>query len=123
MIGKNLHINEPLGSNGLFDTTQSEEARVRQNLRAILLIDTTEWPMRQDRGTPIQNSIYSLNDVVSFKILETVIKSQIARFEPHLQVVSVDVDSVEDNQLLVSIHGILKRTNAVLTFSARMTFK
>lgn len=124
-LGHGIHIFSPMGvdGNGPFSPVQGEKTRAMQNIKAILMIEPREWPMRPNIGTPIISAIDEPATEVTRKLLQSVIKAQLVRYEPGVDFRQIHVwflTTTEGVRVQVLIRGVLKKSGDPLNVAVQL---
>ena len=84
---------------------------IKDSIRQILLTNRGERVMRPDFGTGVFSFVFENNDEVLASLLESDIRTALARYEPRIDVRDVRSGS-EENKILVEVFYLVKSTGA-----------
>ncbi len=86
---------------------------IEQALKVILGTAPGERPMRPEFGCAIHDFVFDTIDAATVGRIETAVRAATARWEPRIDVTSIDFDlaQVDDGALLITIHYRIRATN------------
>lgn len=110
-LGKGMHFPPTIKGGQL--AMSSGEDLIGESIIIILGTAKGERVMRPDFGCGIQELVFAPNDTSTATLLTFHVKEALLRWEPRIEVLSVDVlsDSGETNRLNISIEYRVKTTN------------
>jgi len=110
-LGKGMHFPPTIKGGQL--AMSSGEDLIGESIIIILGTAKGERVMRPDFGCGIQELVFAPNDTSTATLLTFHVKEALLKWEPRIEVLSVDVlsDSGETNRLNISIEYRVKTTN------------
>lgn len=103
--GRASRINFPISiteDNTISTVTQYEDM-IRQSIRIILQTSKGERVMRSGFGTSLKDYIFYPLNPTTEALIKNEIKDALTRFEPRIDVLSIDVTSSRDQQSIMEI--------------------
>ncbi len=96
---------------GIALVTDDEE--IAESMRLILGTSPGERPMRPDFGCPIHDHVFAPADSATIGMIAFEVRSSLARWEPRIDVVDVDVtqDESQPTLLYIDITYAIRETN------------
>lgn len=90
-----------------------EEKDIEQAILIILQTEKGERRMRPEFGSDLHELVFAPNNVTTFGRVEQAVGEALARWEPRITVIKVNVqaDPAEGSKLLIHIDYLIKATN------------
>lgn len=96
LFGRGIAFPPRVGSDGRIQFSQGAD-NVRESIRVILLTSTGERVMLRDFGGSLGEFLFKPNIAATHRAIEEAITRSLARWEPRIAVISVDVDPAPDD--------------------------
>jgi hypothetical protein len=106
------------GSTG-FPEPGTDDRLIKDSLTQLLLTGTGERVMRPTVGTNIRRFVFEPNDELLSSLIRAEVSSAIARFEPRVTLLAVDMFR-QDANLVVTLSYVVNATQSVSTVSVRV---
>jgi len=105
-----------------FDDSYDLEA-IKNSLRNIFLVQKNTVPGKPWFGNPLETDVFDLFDTTTEETIESAIRSEIGKFEPRVQVISLSVELMpEYNRIVVELEYQAIVSNKVVTDTLYMPF-
>jgi len=90
------------------------EADIRESIRIILGTAKGERLMRPDFGCDIHDHVFSAVTPATLNLIESSVREALVRWEPRIDVESIDADTAENpNEVLIEIEYRVRTTNSL----------
>jgi phage baseplate assembly protein W len=105
----------PVETDSRGDIEVSEaEADIRESIRIILGTAKGERLMRPDFGCDIHDHVFSAVTPATLNLIESSVREALVRWEPRIDVESIDADTDENpNEVLIEIEYRVRTTNSL----------
>jgi phage baseplate assembly protein W len=101
--------------------TKTDENAIRGALRNLIFTKNYERPFQPDLGCQLQNLLFENMDPLTLIVAQRVIEDAIVKYEPRVQLVSVQITPSESNDMYISVEFIIKNTQTPAIFTTKFT--
>jgi uncharacterized protein len=98
-----------------FPAAATDDDLIRSSIVQLLMTSAGERVMRPDLGSNVHNMIFENNDVVLANLARAEVQGVLAKFEPRVQVLDVQIEQQESAVILTIVYVVLstRKTSAV----------
>lgn len=101
---------------------KNDEEAIKQSLLNLILTRNYERPFHPEIGCQINSLLFEQFGPITRNVMKQTIYDTIAKFEPRVAVLAVDVyENQDSNDLSVSINFRIKNTNRAITLETILT--
>jgi phage baseplate assembly protein W len=98
-----------------------DDNAVRGALRNLILTNHFERPFHPEIGCQIHNLLFENDHPTTLLVVERAIRDTITKFEPRVTLLSVNVNSMDNNEVRIDIEYKIKNTDVPRTFTTTFT--
>jgi len=117
-MGTQLSIPFVVLENGAVATETDNDIQVSQRIDAIVSTEVGQRPMRAKMGLPLSRLLFDTNSSILSSEMRTVVAQQLQKYEPGVEVVSVEPNVLQANDGVASINVNYRPIVAASTTSA-----
>ena len=98
-----------------FPAAATDDDLIKASIVQLLMTSAGERVMRPDLGSSVHNMIFENNDVVLANLARAEVQGVLAKFEPRVQVLDVQIEQQESAVILTIVYVVLstRKTSAV----------
>ena len=112
-IGRGMQMPQPFNPNTGGLNTNTGSNRLHQSINYILSTIPGERYFLPEFGSKLYLVLFEPNDMISRDLIKTYVKEALDRWEPRIEVISVDPQDSDDNTIPVVITFRIKATNMI----------
>ena len=100
---------------------KTDDNAIRGALRNLILTKHFERPFHPEIGCQIHNLLFENDHPTTLLVVERAIRDTITKFEPRVILLAVDVNSLDNNEVTISIEYKIKNTEVPRNFTTTFT--
>lgn len=101
--------------------TKTDDNAVRNALRNLIFTKHYDRPFQPDLGCQLDSLLFEQLDEVSIMVAEQIIRNSIAKYEPRIEILKIEVRESTDNEVFISIEYKLKNSQLPAIFTTTFT--
>ena len=111
-LGKGVSLSFELGNDGAVRLSSLQEL-VKESIFIILSTKIGERVMNYNFGCEIHELMFEINNSVTQSRARMYVNDAIVKWEPRVEIKSVDVESIAGNELVIDVSYYIRETNVV----------
>ena len=101
--------------------TKTDDNAIRGAIRNLIFTKNYERPFQPDLGCQVHNLLFENMDPLTLIVAQRVIEDAITKYEPRIQLMSVQITPSESNDMYIQVEYIIKNTQQPATFTTTFT--
>lgn len=101
--------------------TKTDDNAIRNALRNLIFTKHYDRPFQPDLGCQLDSLLFEQLDEVTIVVAERIIRDSIAKYEPRIDIYTVQVREGGDNEVFISIEYKIKNSQLPAIFTTTFT--